>query len=141
MPYEPHHSVTPPPKGAKLWRYMDFTKLVSLLDKRSLFFSRADLLGDPFEGSFSRKTVEARQQGDFPQIAWDILSAIHRRHIRDTYVNCWHMSDHESAAMWKLYLASDGVAIQSSFERLVESLQESTQKIWIGKVTYVGLSK
>ena len=32
---------------------MDFTKFVSLLDKRALFFAGADTLGDPFEGSVS----------------------------------------------------------------------------------------
>lgn len=40
----------PPPSEAILWRYMDFTKFVSLLEKSALFFARADKLDDPFEG-------------------------------------------------------------------------------------------
>src|SRR3954466_4331681 len=37
-----------------IWRYMDFTKFVDLLDSKRLFFSRGDLLGDPFECSYPR---------------------------------------------------------------------------------------
>ena len=44
--YETHPLFVAPPGDALLWRYMDFTKFVSLLDTSSLFFSRADLLGD-----------------------------------------------------------------------------------------------
>jgi len=32
---------------------MDFTKFVSILENKGLFFPTADNLGDPFEGSFS----------------------------------------------------------------------------------------
>lgn len=41
----------------KVWRYMDFTKFVSLLDKRELWFTRADELNDPFEGTLSRMSL------------------------------------------------------------------------------------
>ena len=49
--YTEHPTFSPPPDDAVLWRYMDFTKFVSFLDKSSLFFARADKLGDPFEGA------------------------------------------------------------------------------------------
>ena len=50
----------PPPADTILWRYMDFTKFVSLLEKRSLFFARADKLGDPFEGATPINNIKAR---------------------------------------------------------------------------------
>lgn len=34
-----------------IWRYMDFTKFVDLLDTKTLFFTRADRFDDQFEGS------------------------------------------------------------------------------------------
>src|SRR6266478_4615364 len=34
-----------------LWRYMDFAKFVALLEQRAVYFCRADLLGDRFEGA------------------------------------------------------------------------------------------
>src|SRR5687768_14667395 len=37
--------------GTKLWRYMDLAKFLHLLEDRTLFFARADRLGDPFEGA------------------------------------------------------------------------------------------
>ena len=33
---------TPKDENAKIWRYMDFTKFVSMLDKSALFFTRVD---------------------------------------------------------------------------------------------------
>ena len=41
----------PPDENIRIWRYMDFTKFVSVLDTQSLFFSRSDRLGDLFEGA------------------------------------------------------------------------------------------
>jgi hypothetical protein len=39
---------------AKIWRFIDFTKFVSLIDKSALFFPRIDRLGDKFEGSIPK---------------------------------------------------------------------------------------
>ncbi len=53
--YKPHPVFEPElPPNAHLWRYMDFTKFVSLLSTRSLFFTRLDKLKeeDPWEGTF-----------------------------------------------------------------------------------------
>ena len=36
--------------NVRVWRYLDFTKLVSLVDSRRLYFTRADKFEDPFEG-------------------------------------------------------------------------------------------
>ena len=43
--YEPQDLPSAPPNDAVLWRYMSFTKFVSLLTKKALFFARADKLG------------------------------------------------------------------------------------------------
>ena len=56
--YEEHPEFHSPPSEAVLWRYMDFTKFVSLLDRQALFFARSDKLGDPFEGSFPRGNLK-----------------------------------------------------------------------------------
>ena len=47
-------------------------------------------------------------------------------------INCWHMNDHESAAMWKLYLKSnEGIAVQSTYETLRDSIidEEKVRKV------------
>lgn len=52
--YDEHPEFHPPAPDATLWRYTDFTKFVSQLDRKALLFSRLDQLGDPFEGSVSK---------------------------------------------------------------------------------------
>jgi len=112
-----------------LWRYVDLAKLISLLDTRALFFTRADLLGDPFEGSITahrlalRRESESRQRSrGLPVKLTSHSQAIVQTDIANTVINCWHMNEHESAAMWRLYLSShEGVAIRSSYARLLSS--------------------
>src|SRR5580704_19030015 len=40
-----------PKKTNYLWRYMDFSKFVSMLLKQSLYFTKSSLFNDPFEGA------------------------------------------------------------------------------------------
>jgi hypothetical protein len=55
MPSPDHPVFTKPQDpNVPIWRYMDFTKFVSMLENSALYFCRSDLLGDPFEGSFSK---------------------------------------------------------------------------------------
>jgi hypothetical protein len=44
----------PADKNVKIWRYIDFAKLMSLVNRKSLFFVKASELFDPFEGSLPR---------------------------------------------------------------------------------------
>jgi len=50
------HPLFPPPadRDVPVWRYVEFPKFIDLLERRKMFFSRADYLGDPFEGSVTR---------------------------------------------------------------------------------------
>jgi hypothetical protein len=125
---------------APLWRYMSFTKYVSLLETRSLYFSRADQLGDPYEGSTSSANLQLRPSfyGEEAATKMGANYALLAKMIRAfTFVSCWYMSTYESAAMWSLY--SDGgpsVAVQTTFRRLLESIQDDTD-IYCGLVTYI----
>ena len=47
-----------PPAGAQLWRFMDFPKLLSILDVGALFFPRVHKLDDQFEGTWSQATIQ-----------------------------------------------------------------------------------
>lgn len=108
-----------------LWRYMDLSKFADLLQRRSLAFPRADRLGDPFEGSVPvpnalhiQKVIEDRKNGNrtdpYEMLDDERLSNMaqqfshtRRQMIKSCYVSCWHMNEHESLAMWKVYSASD----------------------------------
>ena len=128
----------PLPDDAVLWRYMDFTKFVSLLEKSSLFFARADKLEDPFEGylpNISREKAQRFFEG-YPDCLQTMLKSIKER-SRFMLINCWHESDHESAAMWKLYAKDDnGISIKTDFDSLAKSFT-SSQDIFIGRISYI----
>jgi hypothetical protein len=144
----------PADENAKIWRYTGFTKFVSLLDKRALFFCRTDKLGDPFEGSYTKVDIERRsamykkrldslpaQLQPFRDVFerepenWGEFLKMLRKHV---YVNCWHKNDYESAAMWRLYLKSnEGIAIESTFNKLRQCFKEKTPDIHIGMVQYI----
>jgi hypothetical protein len=125
----------------KLWRYMDLSKFVSLLQSRCIAFARADLLGDPFEGSVGRLNAgeaeavmrlrDSMKQDDFWRTRTDEqiraqfagLTAMRKKMIKSMYVSCWHMNEHESAAMWKLYSqSSDAICVRTRFDLLREQI-------------------
>lgn len=121
----------------RLWRYMDFTKFVSLLASNQLFFCRSDLFEDPFEGSYSKANVKLRPQvyKDLQKDQIDQLSD-YAKWIREwTYINCWHANEFESAAMWKLYAqTSEAIAIETDYETLTSVLPDN---IHVGLVKYI----
>jgi hypothetical protein len=128
---------------AQIWRYLDLAKFLSLLEKSALYFCRVDLLGDPFEGSRPRGE-DALWEGILKQddTKKEVLKYNKqminesRRMIRRTmYANCWHLNDHESAAMWHVYSRdAASIALQSTFGRLRDCLHDS---IHIGIVKYI----
>ena len=132
---------TPPPETV-LWRYMDFTKFVALLEKDSLFFARADKLGDPFEGYLPRRVLEELKStfsdnaDPKDNIFWNITQVL-KTVAAFTLVCCWHENLYESAAMWKLYSReNDGIAIKTTFESLSKSLI-CDEDVFIGRINYI----
>src|SRR4051812_3767913 len=87
-----------------IWRYMDFPKLLSLLDRKELFFPRADRLNDQYEGSVTAENIRLRPEWYGEHLAvmepHFEVRRIQRKWIR---ISSWHMNEHESAAMWDLY--------------------------------------
>lgn len=142
----PTYDIKHPPFDTTLWRYMDFAKFVSLLEKQSLFFTRADKLGDPFEGAWSDinlKVLEleekAARDGNLPAatLAWRLVVRSTKQERRFTLVNCWHAGDHESEAMWRLYSGLGyGLAIKTDFKSLVHSFTDRVPDI-IANVEYL----
>jgi len=135
----------PENENVKIWRYMNFTKFISLIENKSLFFSRADKLGDPYEGSISMATNKryydylspsfTREQADK---IWINSSDFRKQAVKFTFVNCWHMNAFESDAMWKLYISNtEGIAIQTTVKKLKKIFEsESNYGICIGEVFY-----
>ena len=114
-PFDP-----PDNENVKIWRYMDYTKFMSLVMDRNLYFTPADLLGDPYEGSLPKFVARGR---DDKSSDADLARTIHMNMRKVITVSCWHMNDSESTAMWQLYSEMNkGIAIQSTYKRLRECL-------------------
>jgi hypothetical protein len=158
-----------PSKETVLWRFMDFTKFVSLLSSQSLFFTRADRFEDPFEGAkgikknktkwdkhylgFFEQAYKNPPDGvDFNKSDSEIKNEAKRllkelddggkSDLKRTFINCWHENPFESEAMWKLYTKnmSEGIAIQTTYDKLYRALNRNPS-ISIGRINYIDYSK
>lgn len=161
------HPYTVPEPSSKLWRYMDFTKYVSLLSSRGLYFTRTDCFEDIFEGAkglkkrkdgwdshyleFFRSAIRNPPDGvecklsdsDVEEQAQKLLRDLEEGgedHKKRTFVSCWHESEHESEAMWRLYstFLANAVAVRTSYQSLYLSLDRDPS-IAIGRIKYIDL--
>lgn len=154
-----------PENDSVLWRFMDFTKFVSLISTRTLFFTRVDHFEDPFEGAkglkknkkkwdkhyleFFKSAYRNPPSGtDFNKTDEEIkieskrllsdLNSIGARQQKTTFINCWHENPIESEAMWKLYVSNlnEGIAIKTTYSKLYRALNKNPS-ISIGRVNYI----
>jgi hypothetical protein len=158
-----------PDAESKLWRYMDFTKYVSMLSTVGLYFARADSFDDTFEGAkglkknkavwddhylqFFRDAInnppdgyeckysveEVEQQAQKLLAELEVGGQFSRKH---TFISCWHENEHESEAMWRLYASylDNAIAVKTTYDRLYRSLGRNPS-IRIGRVMYIDLGK
>lgn len=120
--------------GAKIWRYMDLAKFISLIDTSCLYFCQIDSLNDSFEGSLWPSRLLNRSEENSAKLFAEKM----RSYYPQLKVNCWHIAENESAAMWKLYSeANAGIAVQSTFSGLCESLERCSLEVRIGTVRYI----
>jgi hypothetical protein len=124
-----------------VWRYMNFAKYVSLLQKKSLYFPQLKILAeiDPYEGSTTKDIFRKIKAGDPLAINFNNQRLIG---LSTFYVNCWYMSETESQAMWKLYSSSfdEAVCIQTTYQKIADALSDQPETVsndfFIGIVKY-----
>lgn len=149
MPAKTDHPLFDQPSSPDktLWRYMDFSKFADLILNSAIFFARADLLGDPYEGSLpylqksgSNKSIlkkardNPKELSDKEKRALESID-ISKRQRKNTFISCWHLNQYESAAMWKQYTTSnDSIAITTTYGELVNQLPEN---VYLGMVRYI----
>lgn len=121
---EPQKYEVLPPSDTFVWRYLSLAKLLAMFRARALFLSRADLLEDPFEGTFSEGSIR-EHESDWGSS--ENVVALTRWVPCRSFVSCWHESDIESVALWKIYAGSEGaLAIQSTVGTLQSIFPEVT---------------
>lgn len=144
MPVDREHPAFEQPSdpNVRVWRYMNFAKYVSFLQTQSLYLPQVKVLAqaDPYEGTTTKKEFRKVESGD--QIA------LHSQKSRllglsTNYVNCWHLNESESHAMWQLYSSSysEAVCIQTTYQKLGDALPDvsgvESSHYFIGKVKYI----
>src|SRR5271170_1298325 len=126
MPFATHPNLITPPDDTILWRYSDFAKFMELIERRKLWFSRADKFEDPLEG-----TLTDAENAHFRSLRTDVpppdrgthsFSEVQQMMRSTVFVNCWREGTYESMAMWDIYGKGSGVvAIKSTVGRLKEA--------------------
>ncbi|MFH5799786.1 DUF2971 domain-containing protein [Haladaptatus sp. CMAA 1911] len=128
---------TQEPKNVdNVWRYRSLGEYITILDREALWFSRADKLGDPFEGSLPEQNIEKREE-NHSKLRSDQMKSSHFLNVYFTYINCWHMNSDESNTMWETYTNDAGIAIVTTLPRLKNAIKRPEDKMSFGKVQYV----
>lgn len=167
--YERHYVA--PSHNATLWRYMDFSKYVSLLSTSSLYFARSDAFEDLLEGAQGIKANKPAwdvfyknyfvnailnpPDGGKVDLAEDELNRQVDKLLKQLehiglfsrerqYVSCWHENENESEAMWRLYsnYMENAIAIKTTYIDLSSSFEiEDRKNIQIGRVRYIDFKR
>lgn len=130
---------TVPEREQKIWRYLDFVKLYEFILSKKLFFSRSDKLGDPFEGSRSLSDQIASKMKQAIINRESLNSRVQKLLRNWIFINCWHINDNESEAMWKIYgdnIGNNSVALQTTVGKCLDALGKCEYKIHFGQVEY-----
>jgi len=139
-----------PSPNAILNKYLDLPKFLSLLYKRSIFFTRLDKLEDRYEGVSSNASRElmlewyrdgAANDDEANQRLVEYLN-FEKQYKTLVCINCWNKNQDESAALWKIY--SDfgkGIMIKSSISSVEKALNTCAEDVRISEVKYINHEK
>jgi hypothetical protein len=156
--YTPYPTVFEQPvdENISVWRYMDLSKFIWMIQRKALFYCRSDSLSDPFEGHYTKviadqeeeyiKTLKANTE--FKALAAAVNAEEMARQAYRTrtlelpnqlkqkyFISCWHMNEEESPAMWKLYTSqNESICIRSKYKTLKALVPEESL---LGVVKYI----
>ncbi len=133
-----------------VWRYMPFSKFVSLLVYQAIWFSKLNILQDQFEGMMPRATKEMMQEHhrelkrNFPAEYHSQFEEMASRNEQDSrellVVSCWFLEEDESDRMWREYGGGEqAVAIKSTVKQLIDNIgvPHDKHETHIGRVSYI----
>ncbi len=129
--------------NSSIFRYMDFTKFMSMLTSSALYFPTIYELSqmDPFECNFTKNDKKRLKRlysiYNFTPKDIDTINNLRTIYMKNTLVSSWTLNPSESVAMWKVYLSSnEGVVIKTSVEKLNFELSNDIIEPLIQEVVY-----
>lgn len=143
--YYKHPDLNLPHGNCMIWRYLDFWKLESMLEKGAIYFSRADKQSDKLEGEYPPNMIN-ELQWRFGRLKSDdgkyytFLEWHKQKEIPSRLLSSWNISSHESKKRWSEYTKNtQSVAIRSTIGRLKKCFSVESSKgpvVWIGQIRY-----
>jgi hypothetical protein len=142
-----------PKTDYKIAKYIDLLRLLSILQRRALFFCRLDRLEDKFEGTSAKLNYELRRQWYLDNSTTPLTEAEVTEKVLVHYefeqkkkalncVCCWNKYDGESAALWKIYSDFNrGIMITSSIDGLKAAFADCPKAIQLTEVEYIDYTK
>ncbi|MBI4135134.1 hypothetical protein HY477_00135 [Candidatus Uhrbacteria bacterium] len=149
--FQVHECFKTPQEDVVIWRFIDFSRFVSLLDKRALWFSVPSKLSDPWEGLYPKRHMDQEYMRELIKLSSVSDKAItsfskasvdwakKSRYYRDVHgLNCWYENSYESDALWKLYSSlKSGIAIRSTVKRFKAAFSVYDDPVYIGRIRYL----
>ncbi len=98
---------------------MDLAQYLALIQTEHLYFTRGDQFDDPFEGSYPIKNLnDCKFKSNNGRESYNAKDM--RKNIA---ISCWHSSEYESDAMWRLYTpAGQGIVVTTTMPKLIQQL-------------------
>lgn len=141
-----------------IWRYIDFYKFFSLLEKKALFFCKVKHFIDNWEGAhplneiqFLKRTLEQQSRRENQTLEEFEKSKVESFNnwqwgfdyqTNINYINSWSISAHENMALWKLYVKGEkGIAIKSNELSFKNSFKGEEKDIHMSKIIYINYSR
>lgn len=141
----------------KVWRYIDFSRFISIIENKTIHFSPVNAFEDIHDGIFNcldkDNHYDIQTNGRIVPIAApspgsmnaenadrikEFITLFHQVILHATGVSCWRLDDHESHAMWRIFIRADeGLAIESTIDKLTSSISAGECHLTIGKVKYI----
>lgn len=120
-----------------IWRYMNLSKLISLIQTESLYFIPLDRFDDKREGMFRSIDILAHINDNKP--IDEVVSYNKSRSAHRNFASCWFKAEYESVAMWSIYgNHNDSIAIQSDLNFFKNCIiDDRAWTINIDKIIYV----
>ncbi len=110
---------------------MDVLQFLTMLEQHALYFALLREVDDAWEAELSKR-LAATLVRSAPD-----LTARYEVFRKTFAINCWHENRSESVAMWSLYTSErNGIVIQSTVGRLMESFRSNALAVNVGRVFY-----
>ena len=130
MSYQEKATIITPKDQTILFKYMSLEKLLNLLETQTLFFTKAAVFPDPYEGQLTKRMLGIS----------DSVSTLEKTlncYRKYMLCSCWHEDWRDTKPMWTQYTnKGQGIAIKTNIDSLKKSLM-GKHRVHIGRISYI----